>query len=111
MQAISQADMMEATRLTREGRLQEAMALLQGTSRADPPAASDNTTGQVSRTSAGGTQPLIDMVPPSAGSGGAWTAPSMKGAPPDDGDVQAPPVKAEGGTMSRKGGVRRIGLS
>ena len=79
MPQLSQANMMEATRLTREGRLQEAMALLQGTPRSDPPATSDNPTRQAPKTSVGGTQPLIDMVPPSA-SGGAWTTPSMKSA-------------------------------
>jgi hypothetical protein len=36
MRPISQNDMMEATRLTREGRLEEAMALLQGGRRPDP---------------------------------------------------------------------------
>jgi poly(hydroxyalkanoate) depolymerase family esterase len=78
MQAISQADMMEATRLTREGRLEEAMALLQGIRRTDPPAAPNTAPGVEPKASARRAQPLIDMVPPSASSG-TWTAPSMKG--------------------------------
>lgn len=50
-------DMVEATRLTRAGRLDEAMALLRGSAAADPPAA----TGEV-----------IDLQPPAAPAG-AWT--------------------------------------
>lgn len=80
MHQLSQADMMEATRLTREGRLEEAMALLQGTRRNEAPAASAGDMGKASRASAEGPAPLIDMVPPSATTGGAWTAPSMKGS-------------------------------
>jgi poly(hydroxyalkanoate) depolymerase family esterase len=55
-------DMAEATRLTREGRLHEAMALLQGRGASVP-------------TEAGAASPddTIDMQPPAAGSGGAWT--------------------------------------
>ncbi|TNC74966.1 extracellular catalytic domain type 1 short-chain-length polyhydroxyalkanoate depolymerase [Rubellimicrobium roseum] len=70
MPRLSRIDMTEATRLTREGRLQEAMALLQGASPAlaTPPR---HGKGPTARSSV----PPIDMEPPSAGSGGAWTAP------------------------------------
>ena len=77
MTPLSQANMMEATRLTREGRLAEAMALLQGAAPAAP------ASGSTSDAPASGPKsPLIDMVPPSAGSAGAWTAPDQRGAVP-----------------------------
>jgi len=107
MHQLSQADMMEATRLTREGRLEEAMALLQGKPRAQAPAASDSAPAPAVKASPQGAKPLIDMVPPSA-SGGAWTAPSMKGTT-FAGGASAPP-SAEmpavlRGLMDRMGGL------
>jgi poly(hydroxyalkanoate) depolymerase family esterase len=66
--------MMEALRLTRQGKLQAAMAVLQGA----PPV--------------GGSPPsrpaetaVIDMAPPSGESGGAWTV-----IPPDAGSIPVP---------------------
>jgi poly(hydroxyalkanoate) depolymerase family esterase len=60
-------DMMEALRLTRQGRLQEAMAVLRG--------ASPVSEGSAKREASEGTAPLFDMVPPSSETGSAWTAP------------------------------------
>jgi poly(hydroxyalkanoate) depolymerase family esterase len=54
-------DMMEALRLTRQGKLQEAMAVLRGGPAAAP---SSRATDKAS---------VIDMVPPSAANAGAWT--------------------------------------
>src|SRR3984893_5772215 len=59
-------DMMEALRLTRQGRLQEAMAVLRGTS----PVSEGSAEPEASE----GTAPLFDMVPPSSETGSAWTA-------------------------------------
>lgn len=86
MPQLSQADMMEATRLTREGRLEEAMALLQGrrgpaTTRAAARSDAPDAPGR-------GASSLIDMVPPSAASGGAWTSPPR--AAPAPGGTGAP---------------------
>ena len=73
-------DMLEATRLTREGRLAEAMAILQGgRSGIHPPAASDDTGGDAGQHPLRRAARFIDMVPPSSG-GGAWTP--SKFAPP-----------------------------
>lgn len=63
---------LEATRLTREGRLLEATALLRGTAPgpaadAKPPARSP------SSGSPAGSPPTLDLVPPRAGSGEAWS--------------------------------------
>ncbi len=61
-------DMMEALRLTRQGKLEEAMAVLRGgrpADEAEPARAPASTT-------------IIDMVPPSDRSGSAWTAPSTE---------------------------------
>jgi len=71
-------DMQEATRLTREGRLQDAMAVLQGRrqpARHDSPAPAQAGVDQA--------QTPIDMQPPTPGSDGAWTAaPTASAAKP-----------------------------
>jgi poly(hydroxyalkanoate) depolymerase family esterase len=73
MNAQSNIDMLEATRLTREGRLTEAMALLQGGLPGSHAATtSSSTKGDESNRAAGHFRRIIDMVPPPAG-GGAWT--------------------------------------
>ena len=60
-------DMMEALRLTRQGRLEEAMAVLRG--------ALPVSEGSAKREANEGTAPVLDMVPPSMATGSAWTAP------------------------------------
>ena len=66
----SKVDMMEATRLTRQGRLEEAMAILQG---ARPSA---DRTDTERRDSPGATAfTFLDMLPPSMKTGSSWTAP------------------------------------
>ena len=65
---LSMADMAEATRLTGEGKLAEATALLLGKGAGKP--ASPRRPGF---STAG--KPILDMMPPSATTGGAWTAP------------------------------------
>ena len=69
--------MLEATRLTREGRLAEAMAILQGgLPGAHPSATSGDAGGDAGQHPAGHAARIIDMVPPSSG-GGAWTPPKF----------------------------------
>jgi poly(hydroxyalkanoate) depolymerase family esterase len=67
MSAFSKIDMAEVTRLTRAGKLMQAMALLRGEANAgtDAPGAASSTMGAT---------PFIDMVAPSL-PGGSWTAP------------------------------------
>ena len=60
-------DMMEALRLTRQGKLEEAMAVLRGARPVEDAATSRAATGKEA--------PIIDMVPPSGQTGSAWTAP------------------------------------
>ena len=60
-------DMMEALRLTRQGRLNEAMAVLRG---ASPPSE-----GPAEQEMTEGAARVLDMVPPSLETGSAWTAP------------------------------------
>jgi poly(hydroxyalkanoate) depolymerase family esterase len=70
-------DMMEATRLTREGRLTEAMAVLQGArpeASATTAAPDGNHHAEAHRTNAGA---LLDMVPPSNQTGSSWTMPLL----------------------------------
>lgn len=86
-------DMMEALRLTRQGKLGEAMAVLRGA----PPAAK----------AAPGRAPekatVIDMVPPSGPSGSAWTAapagPEAGSAP--RADTSAAPGSVRGALLDR----------
>jgi poly(hydroxyalkanoate) depolymerase family esterase len=82
MNALPKIVITQATRLTREGRLQEAMALLSGALGGAPsptaPRERDARESPIGR-----TQPLLDMVPPSPRTGGAWTAPES-GAPSAD---------------------------
>jgi poly(hydroxyalkanoate) depolymerase family esterase len=92
-------DMMEALRLTRQGRLQEAMAVLRGASRVSE--------GSVKREAGEGTAPIFDMVPPSGETGSAWTAPPT-GARSDAtplgdtrGDTGLPPPLAADGFLDR----------
>lgn len=90
-------DMARATRLTRQGRLREAMAVLRGEDTGSPDTASPATTSTVRTAShiPQGRAP-IDMRAPSPGSGGAWT--------------QAQPGDATGSARNAgPGSVRRSG--
>ena len=69
MNARLNINMLEATRLTRDGQLDEAMALLRG---AIPRASSSNTGGM---TQPGSKGPTIEMVPPFSLTGQSWTFP------------------------------------
>src|SRR4051794_36721715 len=77
MNANPNINMLEATRLTREGRLAEAMALLQGgLPGAHPSATSGATGGDVGPHPLWRAAQITDMVPPSS-AGGAWTPPKF----------------------------------
>ncbi len=67
MLAFQKIDMKEATRLTRAGRLKEAMAVLRGTTSEIP-------NGSPSAGGGKSAPNVLDFVPPTARSGGAWTA-------------------------------------
>jgi poly(hydroxyalkanoate) depolymerase family esterase len=73
MKLLPMIDMREATRLTREGRLTEAMALLQGTS---SPKAETGAAGARHDGFADGAE-ILDMQPP-VDAGGTWTAVSRR---------------------------------
>jgi hypothetical protein len=70
----SNVDMMEALRLTRQGRLGEAMAVLRGAAPAGE--------GVARRQAKGSGASVVDMVPPSGETGSAWTAPPTGAALP-----------------------------
>ena len=77
MNAKPNIDMLEATRLTREGRLAEAMAILQGglpSSHSSP--TSSNAGENEDRRRGRPAARIIEMVPPSS-RGGAWTSPQF----------------------------------
>ena len=69
MNARLKINMLEVTRLTRDGQLDEAMAILRG---AIPGAPSSNSGGD---TQPGFKAPTIEMVPPSSLTGKSWTFP------------------------------------
>jgi poly(hydroxyalkanoate) depolymerase family esterase len=96
------ADMMEALRLTRQGRLQEAMAVLRGASPASE--------GSVEQAVSEGTSTVLDMVPPSMETGSAWTAPPI-GTVADATqrrDSTSPPLSMPGGFLDR---LRKIDIA
>ena len=71
--------MIEATRLTRAGRLKEAMDVLRGgLSRAPQTATS---AGDARPSPADGIHPTLDMLPPSLENGGSWTSPQTADTP------------------------------
>ena len=74
MNARSKFDMMEATRLTREGRLTEAMVVLRGLLPSAHPSSFANATAP--RPSER-TPSTLDMVPPSIATGASWTSPQF----------------------------------
>ena len=81
----SQADMLEATRLTRAGKLHEALDMLRGvvsgTRRPE-----DGGESHRAHRAAPHRPDVLDMVAPSPETGGAWTA-----SPPPDGSAAVPP--------------------
>ena len=78
MNALPKIDMIEATRLTREGRLGEAMAVLRGALSSGPlSAASSESDGGARRSPAEAAPHFLDMVPPSVGTGDSWTSPQF----------------------------------
>jgi poly(hydroxyalkanoate) depolymerase family esterase len=95
-------DMMEALRLTREGRLVEAMAVLRG-------GAAPVGEGSVKREAGKGTAPVLDMVPPSVETGSAWTAPPTRPAAEatQRADNGSRPPSTPGGFLDR---LRRFDL-
>ncbi|MEP9354665.1 PHB depolymerase family esterase [Xanthobacter sp. KR7-65] len=81
----SKIDLMEATRLTRQGRLEEAMAILRDGLSGAPSGDAPEDANQRGR-------PFVDLVPPSAATGDAWTAPSRgeAGSVKSSGPARAP---------------------
>jgi len=69
-------DMLKATRLTREGRVAEAMALLQGRLAGAHPATTSSGSGGDEGKPAAHFSRIIDLVPPSSAEG-AWTPPKF----------------------------------
>ena len=71
----SKVDMMEATRLTRQGRLVEALAILRGTATSAPGSETGyNSESKTQPTANERQRTIIDMVSP-RDSGRSWTAP------------------------------------
>lgn len=89
MKPLSKAIMMEATRLTRNGQLQEAMAVLRGLSSNDAAsAAAPGTQRDPDPKPADAPASVIDITPPAAASR-TRTAP-----PPAEGDLRTEPRKS-----------------
>ncbi len=90
MNAKANIDMLEAARLTREGRLAEAMAVLRGElPGANPSTAPSDAAGDASKRPPGHFSRIINMVPPSSG-GGAWTPPKFDSSHPPSNAFDSP---------------------
>jgi poly(hydroxyalkanoate) depolymerase family esterase len=74
MNARSKIDMMEVTRLTREGRLEAAMSVLRTMLLSTP--SSDFVDAEPQPPSRR-TPPTLDLLPPTAATGGSWTFPQL----------------------------------
>ena len=78
MNALPKTDMLEATRLTREGRLEAAMAVLQRTlSGASPSPVPSNFASDARRSPSVLARAILDMTPAPARSERAWTPPKF----------------------------------
>jgi poly(hydroxyalkanoate) depolymerase family esterase len=83
MKPLPGIDMVEVTRLTREGRLEQAMRLLRGMRPTDDPETQPASANAPRSEDASRDRPdILDMEPPSAGNGGAWTAAPVHAPPP-----------------------------
>jgi poly(hydroxyalkanoate) depolymerase family esterase len=105
MNNLPMAEMIKATRLTREGRLSEAMVVLRGAlGNAPPNPARSNVETDPQTPAARTPATTIDMAPPSSESGGFWRLPrasDMNSAPP------AGSVRPARGTEALRGFLRR----
>jgi poly(hydroxyalkanoate) depolymerase family esterase len=72
--------MIEATRLTRAGRLKEAMDLLRGGLASEPQSAAASA-GDARQSPADDARPTLDMRPPSLANGNSWTSPPTADTP------------------------------
>ena len=84
MNGLPKIDMIEATRLTREGRLQEAMAVLRGERPDAFSPGSPSPRGDAGPSPAADAPRILDMVPPSMGTGDSWTSPQAGETPAAD---------------------------
>ncbi len=100
MTAFPMARMAEATRLTRLGRLTEAMALLKGRP------ASESSQGAPAASAAAPEMEILDLAPPSA-PGGAWAA--RPASQPENGSPDASRTLGLRSKTAREGG-RPFGL-
>jgi hypothetical protein len=101
------ASMAEVTRLTREGRLAEAIARLQGLPRKSKSTEAQEGLDRKPMRTGSIHRQFIDMVPPRSGSG-HWTAPSFDAhhgsdAPPTEGLPQPHVPKAMRGFLAHLG--------
>jgi len=81
MKSLTGIDMAEVTRLTREGRLAQAMHLLRGAQTPNQPVTSPASARAASAVDA--SPDILDMEPPSEANGGAWTAAPSSATPAD----------------------------
>jgi poly(hydroxyalkanoate) depolymerase family esterase len=115
MNALPKTDMLEATRLTREGRLEEAMAVLRRVLAGAPPSPVPSNFGSDARQGPTGlARAILDMAPPCAGPEAARTSPQVgkTHVTPRPESVSPPRIpEALRGFLDHKGhpGVGRVG--
>ena len=91
MNAPPMIEMMEATRLTREGRLAEAMVVLRGALAGAPAGTESDLERDAGRTPPARTPTVLDMAPPTPANDGAWTMPQLREARPERPGGMSPP--------------------
>ena len=107
MNNLSMAEMIEATRLTREGRPGEAIVVLRGALRNAPPySARSDLEADAPQTPADRTPTTLDMVPPSSETGGSWTPPHVSNV---TSTLSAGSLSPALGTGALRGLLRRTG--
>jgi poly(hydroxyalkanoate) depolymerase family esterase len=107
MNNLPTAEMIEATRLTREGRLGEAMAVLRGVLRNAPSySARSDVEADAPQTPTARTPTTLNMVPPSTETGGSWTPPHVSDMTTG---LSAGSVSPARGTEALRGLLRRTG--
>jgi poly(hydroxyalkanoate) depolymerase family esterase len=108
MNNFPMAEMIEATSLTREGRLGDALAMLRGALRNAPPfnSARSDVEADAPQTPADRTPTTLNMVPPSTQTGGSSTPPHVSDMTTA---LSAGSVSAARGTEALRGLLRRTG--
>jgi poly(hydroxyalkanoate) depolymerase family esterase len=106
MNARSKIDMLEVTRLTREGRLEAAMSVLRTMLLSTP---SSDFVDAEPQPPSGRTPPTIDLLPRTAATGGSWTFPQSGEARADRRQIGASQLQVPAALRRSLDRLRQLG--